>query len=490
MPSDPEEGSHILSEAPAQLPLAGILPLTAAVGDDGHLTIAGCDTVALAREFGTPLYVFDEETLRHQCREFQAQFRSRHPDTAVSYAAKAYLGRALAALLAEEGMNLEVVSGGELAIARSVGFPPERINFHGNNKSEGELREALQPKADPPLAEAGGIGRVAVDNFHELALLGRLAHETGKRQAIWLRLSPDIDPRTHHHTTTGVLDSKFGFPISTGQAEEAVAQALALPSLELVGLHAHLGSPIFEVEPFQRAIDVLMAFAARMSERHGFRLRELSPGGGFAVQYLEDVPAPAVAEYAEAIVGALRQAERTYDLPSPRLVVEPGRAVVSRACVALYTVGASKEIPGVRRYVAVDGGMSDNIRPALYGARYSALVANKLGPSTSARGGPASGGGSGQAGEGERVTIAGKFCESGDVLLRDALLPRLEAGDLLAVAAAGAYSLPLSSNYNASLRPAIVMVKDGSARLIRRRETYDDLMRCDVWPGVENASEG
>jgi len=449
-----------LGEASAQLPLAGILPLTAAATDDGHLAIAGCDTVALAHEFGTPLYVFDEETLRHQCREFQAQFRSRHPDTTVSYAAKAYLGRALAALLAEEGMNLEVVSGGELAIARSVDFPAERINFHGNNKSESELREALDC----------GIGRVAVDNFHELALLAsaRGGRESGRRQAIWLRLSPDIDPHTHRHTTTGVLDSKFGFPISTGQAEEAVAQALALPSLELVGLHAHLGSPIFEVEPFQRAVDALMAFAARMSERHGFRLRELSPGGGFAVQYLEDVPAPAVAEYAEAIVGALRQAERAYGLPSPRLIVEPGRAIVSRACVALYTAGASKDIPGVRRYGAVDGGMGDNIRPALYGARYSALVANKLGH-----------------GEGERVTIAGKFCESGDVLLRDFFLPRLEAGDLLAVAMAGAYSLPMSSNYNASLRPAIVMVKDGSARLIRRRETYDDLMRCDVWPGEE-----
>lgn len=461
-----------MGDTSAQLPLAGILPLTAAVSDDGHLTIAGCNTVALAREFGTPLYVFDEETLRHKCHEFKQEFGSRHPDTVVSYAAKAYLGRALAALLAEEGMNLEVVSGGELAIARSVGFPWERISFHGNNKSEGELREALQPKAGPPLAEAGGIGRVVVDNFHELALLGRLAEETGRRQAIWLRLSPDIDPHTHRHTTTGVLDSKFGFPITTGQAEQAVELALGLTSLELVGLHAHLGSPIFEVEPFQQAIDVLMAFAARMAQRHGLHLRELSPGGGFAVQYLEDVPAPAVAEYAEAIVGALRQAERTYGLPSPKLIVEPGRAVVSQACVALYSVGASKEIPGLRKYVAVDGGMSDNIRPALYGARYSALVANKLGPST----------GSGQAGADERVTIAGKFCESGDVLLRDADLPRLEPGDLLAVAMAGAYSLPMASNYNASLRPAVVMVKDGSARLIRRRETYDDLMRCDVWP--------
>jgi diaminopimelate decarboxylase len=447
-----------LGETAAKLPLADMLPLTAAVSDDGHLTIAGCDTVELAREFGTPLYVFDEETLRHKCREFQSEFRRHHPDTAVSYAGKAYLGRALAALLAEVGMNLEVVSGGELAIARSVDFPAERISFHGNNKSEGELREAL----------ACGIGRVVVDNFHELSLLARLAQEAGKRQAVWLRLSPDIDPHTHHHTTTGVLDSKFGFPTATGQAEQAVEQALGLPSLELVGLHAHLGSPIFEVEPFQRAIDVLMAFAARMAQRHDLRLRELSPGGGFAVQYLEDVPAPAVAEYAEAIVGALREAERAYGLPSPKLIVEPGRAVVSQACVALYSVGATKDIPGVRKYVAVDGGMSDNIRPALYGARYSALVANKLGETA-----------------GERVTITGKLCESGDVLLRDAYLPRLEAGDLLAVAMAGAYSLPMSSNYNASLRPAIVMVKDGSARLIRRRETYDDLIRCDVWPPEE-----
>jgi len=440
---------------PIELPLAGILPLTAAVNDDGHLTIADCDAVELAREFGTPLYVFDEETLRHQCRQFRAQFRSRHADSGVSYAAKAYLGRALAALLAEEQMSLEVVSGGELAIARSVGFPPQRISFHGNNKSEEELREALEY----------GIGRVVVDNLYELELLNRMALDAAKRQPILLRLSPNVDPHTHRHTTTGVLDSKFGFPIVTGQAEAAVKQALSLPAVELVGLHFHLGSPIPHMEPYQEAIQVMMAFAAQMGERHGFRLGEFSPGGGFAIQYLEDTPVPSPAEYAAAIVSALTDAFRAHSLPLPRLVVEPGRAIVGQACVALYKVGARKDIPGVRTYVAVDGGMGDNIRPALYGARYSALVANKVGES-----------------EQQRVTIAGKFCESGDVLVRDADLPRLEAGDLLALAAAGAYCLPMASNYNAFLRPAIVMVKDGAARLIRRRETYEDLMRCDVYP--------
>lgn len=438
-----------------ELPLAGILPLTAAVNDQGHLTIAGCDAVELAREFGTPLYVFDEETLRHKCRGFRSEFRSRHADSAVSYAAKAYLGRALAALLAEEEMHLDVVSGGELAIARSVDFPPQRIYFHGNNKSEEELREALDY----------GIARVVVDNLYELELLNRVATALGKRQPILLRLSPNVDPHTHRHTATGVLDSKFGFPIVTGQAETAVKQALSLPAVELVGLHFHLGSPIPQVEPYQEAIQVVIAFAAQMGEQHGFRLGELSPGGGFAIQYLEDIPAPSMAEYATAIVSALTEACRAYSLPLPRLVVEPGRAIVGQACIALYRVGARKEIPGVRTYVAVDGGMGDNIRPALYSARYSALVANKVGET-----------------ERQRVTIAGKFCESGDVLVRDVDLPRLEAGDLLAVAAAGAYCLPMASNYNAYLRPAIVMVKDGAARLIRRRETYEDLMRCDIHP--------
>ncbi len=446
-----------------EVPLSGILPLTAAVNEAGHLTLGGCDAVELARDFGTPLYVFDEETLRGQCRAFQAEFRSRHADTAVVYAAKAYLGRALAAILAQEGMELDVASGGELAIARSVSFPPQRIFFHGNNKSEEELREALDC----------GVGRIVIDNFHEMQLLNGLASASGGRQKVLLRLSPGIDPHTHAHTTTGTLDSKFGIPLPTGQAEAAVRQAMEMPGLELMGLHVHLGSPVFELEPYRQAVDMVLAFAAEMRKQYGpstglrtgFQMREFSPGGGFAVQYVPGQEAPSPADYAETIVSALKEACRRHDLPLPRLVVEPGRAIVARAAVALYTVGSSKEVPGVRRFVSVDGGMADNIRPALYGSQYSALVANK--PLDTRR---------------EKVTIAGKYCESGDILMRDAELPPLEPGDVLAMPVAGAYAPAMASNYNASLRPAFVLVKDGQARLMRRRETYDELMQCDLWP--------
>lgn len=436
-------------------PLAEVLPLTAAVNEAGHLTVGGCDTVGLAREFGTPLYVFDEETLRHQCRQFLSAFRALHPETAVAYAAKAYLGRALCAILAQEGMDLDVVSGGELAVARSVGFPPERIHFHGNNKSERELVEALEYE----------VGRIIIDNFHEMQLLNGLARARGLRQRVLLRLSPGIDPHTHAHTTTGTLDSKFGIPLPTGQAEAAVRQALEMPGLELMGLHVHLGSPIFHLEPYRQAVEAVMGFAAEMKQRYGFRMQEFSPGGGFAVRYLPDQDPPSPADYADAIVSALRGAGQRYGLPMPRLIIEPGRAIVARAGVALYTVGASKEVPGVRRFVSVDGGMADNIRPALYGSEYSALVANKALDRRR-----------------ERVTVVGKYCESGDILMRDVELPPLEPGDVLAMGAAGAYALAMASNYNLSLRPAIVLVGEGRARLMRRRESYEDLMRCDLWP--------
>ncbi len=438
-----------------KLPLADILPQTAAVNEAGHLTLGGCDAVELAREFGTPLYVFDEVTLRGQCREFRSQFRSRYPDTVVAYAAKAYLGRALAGILVQEEMALDVVSGGELAIAASVNFPPERIYFHGNNKSESELREALDY----------GVGRVVIDNFHEMQLLNALAEGSGRRQPVLLRLSPDIDPHTHVHITTGTLDSKFGIPLSTGQGEAAVRQALEMPGLEVVGLHVHLGSLVFELEPYRQAVEVVLAFAAEMGKKHGLRLDEFSPGGGFAVRYTEDQRPPPVAEYAEAVTSAVTDGYRKYGLPAGRLIVEPGRAIVARAAVALYTVGASKDVPDVRRFVSVDGGLADNIRPPLYGSRYSALVANRALETRR-----------------ETVTIAGRYCESGDILMRDAELAPLEAGDILAMATAGAYALPMASNYNASLRPAVVLVRDGEAKLIRRRETYEDLMRADVWP--------
>jgi diaminopimelate decarboxylase len=425
--------------------------LTAEVNQQGHLVIGGCDSVELAREFGTPLYLFDELSLRRRCAEFRAEFGQRYADVAVVYAGKAFLNRALALLLQEEGLGLDVVSGGELSIARSVDFPLERVYFHGNNKSAEELKLALEWR----------VGRIVVDSFHELALLAEIAKEKGGIQDILLRLTPGVDPHTHQHITTGLVDSKFGFPMAN--AGEAVARAMALPNLNLVGLHFHLGSQIFEVEPYLEAIKITLDFAAAMKSEHGFELRELDIGGGFAVQYTLDSPAPPLSAYAEAIASAVMGKCQELGLALPRLVIEPGRAIVGQAGVALYEIGAIKEIPGVRCYVSVDGGMADNIRPALYEAKYEAVVANKMWEK-----------------EESQVTIAGKFCESGDILIKDISLPQVRAGDILAVADCGAYCLAMASNYNAALKPAVVMVREGRARLIRRRETFEDLIKGDL----------
>jgi diaminopimelate decarboxylase len=443
----------VAQDVVAGLRLQSILPLTAGVNDAGHLAIGGCDTVALARQYGTPLYVFDEATLRAQCRAFVTAFGRRHPRTMVAYASKAYAGLALLKIVAEEGLGLDVVSGGELAIALAAGFPPERIHLHGNNKSPDELREAL----------AAGIGRIVVDNLDELALLERIAREQGRRAAILLRLSPGVDPHTHDKITTGILDTKFGMSIQTGDAATAVERALGSTSLELLGYHCHIGSQVFEKESYAEAVEVMTGFAAAMRDRHGYVPEEFSPGGGFAVQYVAEGPAPDPEVYAELVVDALHAARERHGLPLPRLFVEPGRSIVARAGVALYTVGTRKVIPGVRTYVSVDGGMADNIRPAIYDARYEAMVSGRP-----------------NAEPAETVTIAGKYCESGDILIRDIALPPMEAGDILAIPASGAYCIPMSSNYNAALRPAIVFVKDGTARLARRRETYEDLIRAEL----------
>ncbi|MDO8490674.1 MAG: diaminopimelate decarboxylase [Dehalococcoidia bacterium] len=433
--------------------LAGVFPEGSQASSLGRLVLGGCDTIDLAARFGTPLYVFDETTLHHRCTEFLGEFSRLYPAVSVAYASKAFINKALAVVIKEEGLSLDVVSGGEMAIARAVGFPPEKVYFHGNNKSREELDMALE----------WGVGRVVADNFHELSLLEAAAGEKGKTAKILLRLSPGVDAHAHAHTTTGILDSKFGFPIATGQAEEAIRVALSSPHLRLVGLHCHLGSPVLELGAYSKAIEVMIGFAAEMKARHGFELLEFSPGGGFPVQYLRNEAQPSVSQYAGVIVAALKEQCRRHGMPAPKLTVEPGRAIVGRAGVALYRVGASKSIPGIRRYVSVDGGMADNIRPAIYGSRYEAVVANKLG-----------------ATEAEKVTIAGRFCESGDILVRDIALPVVEAGDIIAIPASGAYCLAMASNYNASLKPAIVMVKDGTARLVRKRETYEDLMKNDV----------
>jgi diaminopimelate decarboxylase len=430
-----------------------LFPVKTKVDSQGHLIIGGCNCVDLCKQFDTPLYFFDENTIRSRCREFKSEFTSRYPGTNIAYASKAFLNRALAGIIKEEGLGLDVVSGGELSVAQSVDFPRENVYFHGNNKTADELKLALDWR----------IGRVVVDNLHELELLDSLARDKGIRQDILLRLTPDVDPHTHSHTTTGILDSKFGFPMANGQAEAAVSRARSASNLDLVGLHFHLGSPIAETSPYETAINLVLNFAKEMKDRHGFSLAEFNTGGGFAVRYTVNQKIPGIADYAEAITTAVSGLVEKLGLTRPKLIIEPGRAVVAQAGVALYTVGSIKEIPGVRRYVCVDGGMGDNIRPALYEARYEALVANKAADK-----------------EPSKVTIAGKYCESGDILARDVNLAPVSAGDIIAIPVSGAYSIPMSSNYNMVPRPAIAMVNDGNARVIRKRETYNDLMRLDI----------
>ena len=429
-----------------------LFPTTAEVNAAGRLVLGGCDTVELAAEFGTPLYVFDEETLRTMCREFVGEFTSRYADTTVAYASKAFVNPALARLVHEEGLGLDVVSGGELAVARAAGVDMGAVYFHGNNKTPEELEYALYV----------GCGRIVVDSFYELSLLDDLAARRGVTQGIMLRLSPSVDPHTHVHTTTGILDSKFGFSIETGDSSTAIRQALRASHLDLVGLHFHLGSPIFELEPYAIAIDTVLTYLAPFRDE-GLDMREFSPGGGFAIGYVRDQLPPSVADYAEVITSAFRRRCADLGLGAPRLIVEPGRSIVGRAGVALYTVGAIKDIPTVRRYVSVDGGMGDNIRPALYGSDYEAVAASRMtDPGL------------------EPVTLAGKYCESGDVLVRDVPMPALEPGDLIAIPSSGAYAPSMASNYNLNARPAIVIVNEGEARLIRRRESYDDMMAMDV----------
>ncbi len=433
---------------------ASLFPLTGQVDDQGRLTVGGCEVSSLTERFGTPVYVFDETTLRTQCRNFQQSLRRQYPSqTRVTYAAKAGLNLALAELFFQEGIGLDVVSAGELHCGLSAGVPAETIHLNGSNKSLDELAMALD----------AGVGRVVVDNFDELRQLEGLAAQRCRRVSIWLRITPDVDVHTHAYRKTGVLDTKFGFPLANGDAERAVRIAVTSDWLEPVGLHTHIGSQIFESQPLAEACRRLILFAGRMQAETGFELRELSPGGGLAVAYVEDDPAPDLDAWLGAVCSAVIQTCRAEDLPPPELILEPGRSLIARAGVALYTAGARKYIPGVRTYLSVDGGMTDNIRPALYGARYTVVAATKM-----------------LAPDEEVVTVTGRACESGDWLARDVALPRVQAGDLLAVPMAGAYCLSMASNYNMTPRPAVVLVRDGQARLIQRRESLQDMLARDL----------
>lgn len=420
----------------------------------GHLEVGGCDAVALAEEFGTPLYVMDEEEIRSNCRRYLQAFAVNYPACRVAYAGKAFLTLAMVRLVAQEGLCLDVVSGGELYTAFQAGFPGEGIIFHGNNKSPEELAMAL----------ANGVGRYVVDSFSELYLLSQLAQAQQKTAAIYLRVNPAIGPKTHHYIQTGQVDSKFGFAIGS-QALSAAALAAQLPGLELVGLHCHIGSQIMELKPFELAAEAMVNLLARIQGELGLNLTELDLGGGLGIRYLPEDTPPSIEAYVAALTGAVKAACQAQGLTLPLLVVEPGRSMVGEAGTTLYRVGASKEVEGIRKYVAVDGGMMFNLRPALYDARYQALVANR--PEAACQ---------------ERVTIVGKACESGDILIRDIQLPKLNRGDVLAEFSTGAYHFSMASNYNRFARPAVVWVREGKATLVVRRESFSDLVKNDIIP--------
>ena len=420
----------------------------------GHLTIGGCDTVELARKYGTPLYVMDESSIRTALRDYKRSIDENYENGGmVAYASKACCFQELYRIVMQEGCGADVVSGGELYTAMRVGFPADRLYFHGNNKSESELRMALEY----------GVGRIVVDNLTELAQLSRISQEMGKTAAIFLRITPGIDALTHSFVRTGQIDSKFGITLENGDAMKAVRRALETPGVELKGLHCHIGSQIFDEEPFIHAAETMLNFMAQIRDETGIVLTQLNLGGGFGIRYTEDDHPKAYGEYMKLVSGALHKRAKALQMPVPYLIIEPGRSAVASAGITLYTVGAVKDIPGIRTYVSIDGGMPDNPRYALYQAAYTAVVANKA------------------AQPADRIyTISGRCCESGDLIQEHTPLQECEHGDILAVLATGAYNYSMSSNYNRLPRPAIVMVRDGQARIVVKAETYEDLNRNDL----------
>jgi len=427
--------------------LKHIFPLHTTRNGAGRLVIGGAEANDLASEFGTPLYIYDEITLRTSCRAYTQALATSYPNSLVLYAGKAYVDPTLLRIVASEGLGMDAVSSGEVHVAQAADFPAERMVFHGNNKLPREVDLALEL----------GIGRIVVDAIEEIEIINDMAQRKNCKASVLLRLTPGVEAHTHEYIRTGAIDSKFGLGIESGAAEEAIAQAMHAPHIDVMGLHAHIGSQIFDVDPYIDTLNIVMDFAEQMRMRHGLDMRDLSPGGGGGVRYTleDDPPDPAAVVAAITATVLARKIDR-----SPRLLIEPGRSIVARSAIALYGVGTVKEIPGVRTYVSVDGGMADNPRPAMYQSQYLALLANRL-----------------DAHPPEPVTIAGRYCESGDVLLRDVNLPPLHRGDLLAVPAAGAYHMSMASTYNMVGRPAVVMVSDGHARLTRRRETDDDLLK-------------
>ena len=423
---------------------------TVKINDKGHLQVGGSDCVDLAEEFGTPLYVMDEELIRDNCRRYLKALREYYPHGKIIYAAKAFFTLSMAKLAAEEGLYIDIVSGGELYTALKAGFPPQRLYFHGNNKSREELKYSLD----------SGVGYIVVDSLAELEELIEVSREAQAHTSILLRIRPGVEAHTHEYIQTGKEDSKFGFGISEGDALEAVKLSLeATPYINLKGFHCHIGSQIFSLEPFKVTAEVMVDFIKEVRDKTGFIADELNMGGGLGIRHKQDESAPSIESYVGTIAEAVKHCAEEHNLPFPELSLEPGRSVTGEPGITLYRAGVIKDIPGIRRYISVDGGMMDNIRPALYDAEYEAILANKMNERKQ-----------------QEITLAGKACESGDILIKDAYLPPVEKGDLIAVLSTGAYCYSMSNNYNQNPKPAVVFVRNGEARIVVKRETYEDII--------------
>ncbi|MFD1707092.1 diaminopimelate decarboxylase [Siminovitchia sediminis] len=426
---------------------------TASVNGEGHLEIGGCDTVELVEKYGTPLYVYDVELIRSRARSFKKMFDKHGVKSQVAYASKAFSSIAMLQLVHEEGLSLDVVSGGELYTAIAANFPLEKVHFHGNNKSEEELEMALEYQ----------IGCIVVDNFHELHMLHHLCQERNQHVNILLRVTPGIEAHTHDYILTGQEDSKFGFDLENGQAETALAVALESGYLNVLGTHCHIGSQIFETSGFIHAAKKVLEKLSEWKNEYQFTPKVLNLGGGFGIRYTEEDKPLLPEQYVEELITEVRKETKRLSMPMPEIWIEPGRSLVGDAGTTLYSIGSKKEVPNIRKYIAVDGGMSDNIRPALYDAKYEAVLANRVHDK-----------------QDDIVSIAGKCCESGDMLIWDLPLPEPGSNDILAVFCTGAYGYAMANNYNRIPRPPVVFVENGKSRLVVKRETYEDLIRLDV----------
>lgn len=433
--------------------LKKIFPMTADINVKGHLEIGGVDTVELANEYGTPLFVYDEKHVREKIKEYQKAFKESDLNAIVAYAGKAFLCLYMAKIAAEEDAYLDCVTGGEIYTAVKAGFPPEKIFFHGNNKSEDELEMAVKL----------GVGYIVLDSFSEIEKLSKILKNLGATQKVLIRITPGIVPKTHTYIQTGQVDSKFGFSLASGQAYEAVIEVLNAKNLELSGYHMHIGSQIFSFEPFEATASVMADFVESVKKRTGYVPSIVNFGGGLGVAYRFSDNPPSISDFVERISASVKKEFSLRGLDVPVVAVEPGRSIVGNAAVTLYRIGTIKEVVGIRLYVSVDGGMSDNLRPMLYGAIYEAFIANKMNSPMETT-----------------ATIAGKHCENGDILIRDVMIPYPEIGDILAVPVTGAYGYSMANNYNRQPRPAVVFVKDGQVKLAVKRETYDDLIKNEL----------